>query len=539
MATFFAPGAGRGGLLVLVAIVFSGGCTSPRTEVMTGATLPGPTVPGGTPGASDGGGGAGGGAGGTGATDGPVPSGGCTTGATRCAEGAPAVEVCTASGAWVMRDSCASVCAAGACGGMCKPGERHCGAEQKPEGCGPDGAWVADPAPCPYVCTGLGVCGGECKPGNKQCGGAQSLTPQLCDENGHWVASGPICQNLCSSGSCGGSCMPGKLRCTGGAAVEACSPMGTWEPDKKCDFVCTGDGVCGGVCKPGSTRCGAAAVQTCAPDGSGWMDSKPCPLGCDPGKLACITECRPGQTSDMPCERCGKRTRTCTGEGTWGAYGGCEGQKECEAGMTRNAACGRCGTRVDRCSSACTWTAGGCGGEGECAPGSTQRQPCGMCGTRTDTCNDSCRFVAGSCSGEHGACDPQSTPRRMTACGKCNRGTRTDTCNSSCNFSNGSCSDPDADVGKVSNAFTQTLNVTDVDQNTGHGGNCSPGFVRDAVRIDNVSGTLQCESLGFARLVGSDGGFAAESDPKWCGVVVFTAGTGSCRVTVTQKRVCP
>ena len=31
-------------------------------------------------------------------------------------------------------------------------------------------------------------------------------------ENGHWVGNGPVCTNICSSGSCGGSCMPGKLR---------------------------------------------------------------------------------------------------------------------------------------------------------------------------------------------------------------------------------------------------------------------------------------------------------------------------------------
>ena len=43
----------------------------------------------------------------------------CNAGATRCA--GAVVEVCTIAGAWVMKETCTAVCAAGACAGMCTP----------------------------------------------------------------------------------------------------------------------------------------------------------------------------------------------------------------------------------------------------------------------------------------------------------------------------------------------------------------------------------------------------------------------------------
>ena len=58
-----------------------------------------------------------------GETDGPEPGdmGGpaCNAGATRCT--GAVVEVCTVAGAWVMKETCAAVCTAGACAGMCTP----------------------------------------------------------------------------------------------------------------------------------------------------------------------------------------------------------------------------------------------------------------------------------------------------------------------------------------------------------------------------------------------------------------------------------
>src|SRR4051794_18671125 len=43
----------------------------------------------------------------------------CAIGSTRCSPGGGEVEVCTAGGTWTKRESCSSICAAGACGGQC------------------------------------------------------------------------------------------------------------------------------------------------------------------------------------------------------------------------------------------------------------------------------------------------------------------------------------------------------------------------------------------------------------------------------------
>jgi hypothetical protein len=163
-----------------------------------------------------------------------------------------------------------------------------------------------------------------------------------------------------------------------------------------------------------------------------------------------------------------------------------------------------------------------------------------MCGTRTDVCNDSCQFTAGSCAGEHGACDPAVTPQRIVPCGKCNRGSRIETCTSACTFAPQACSDPDADVDRVTNATVETVSVVDSDENTQHGTDCAFGNVRETITVENLTpATGSCESLGFARLLNSSGSFELVSDPKWCGMVLFTLGTVSCKVTVTQRRVCP
>ncbi len=64
----------------------------------------------------------------------------CTAGATRCASSGAAVEVCTVEGEWVAKETCPSTCASGACSGMCRPTEKHCGANQTPETCSAAGA---------------------------------------------------------------------------------------------------------------------------------------------------------------------------------------------------------------------------------------------------------------------------------------------------------------------------------------------------------------------------------------------------------------
>ena len=59
----------------------------------------------------------------------------CLVGESRCSDKQAAVEVCTVDDNWMQKESCPARCKDGACAGDCKPGARHCGANQSIETC--------------------------------------------------------------------------------------------------------------------------------------------------------------------------------------------------------------------------------------------------------------------------------------------------------------------------------------------------------------------------------------------------------------------
>lgn len=335
----------------------------------------------------------------------------CVAGETRCAASGSAVEVCTAAGAWVMKAACSATCQAGACAGMCKPGERQCGANQTPELCSPAGEWMPEKR-CEFVCSGGGVCGGICQPGSKQCGGANRLTKEISDETGKWLSDGD-CPNVCSNGSCGGTCMPGRKRCVGPNA-EVCGPMGTWEPDMRCPFVCTGEGQCTGECTPGEKRCLTDAVETCGTDGR-WQRTVGCPEGCSAARKACNL-CKP---ADQMCS--GTSLRTCAQDGAaWSNQTvGCCADGDCRPPANQ---VGRCDTAAHQCRFSCAPDAQDCGG-GRCIPrgGNACCSDQGCSGNFAcigNTCSNDCRSGFKKCGNQ---CIPREsccTDGRM-GCGDC------------------------------------------------------------------------------------------------------------------------
>ena len=91
----------------------------------------------------------------------------------------------------------------------------------------------------------------------------------------------------------------------------------------------------------------------------------------------------------------------------------------------------------------------------------------------------------------------------------------------------------------MTTATMQTVAVVEEDRNWGVGGPCDAGNRREAFSVQRVAGEGTCELFGWARLTDPNGNFEMVSDPTYCGTVLFTLGTVSCRVTLTQRRVCP
>jgi|GEM_PF-3140795 len=202
---------------------------------------------------------------------------------------------------------------------------------------------------CTTICgtNGRGICGVECRiPSGSSC------TPQ-----------GEICNGV--DDNCNNEVDDG-FECPMGERTSCTTPCGT-----------TGEKVCSATC----------FWSNCVPPSeicNGVDDN--CDTICDNGLgLACCAN----QMQEENCGNCGRHTRTCLNNCTWGPWGSCTGEGECQPGATRS--CGRCG--IQTCSSSCTW--GTCTGEGVCSPGevSSCTTSCGTTGTKT--CSPTCTW--GSC----------------------------------------------------------------------------------------------------------------------------------------------
>ena len=239
-----------------------------------------------------------------GEADGPEPPGDrLAQPATPAPPAAPpgaVVEVCTVAGAWVMKETCTAVCAAGACAGMCTPSSEHCGTDQTPETCNAAGRVGPGRHGLPERLQRHGPVHRQCKPGTKRCSGPNNLTTQTCDENGAWV-NGTVCPNVCSSGSCGGDCMPGTKRCGANNVPQTCSPMGTWEPGDDLPVHLHRRGDCAGECRPGAKQCSGTSPRVRPERPLAEHDRLPelcmngaCTGDCTPGQKRCrATPCRP------------------------------------------------------------------------------------------------------------------------------------------------------------------------------------------------------------------------------------------------------
>src|SRR5205823_9761156 len=127
--------------------------------------------------------------------------------------------------------------------------------------------------------------------------------------------------------------------CGANQTPQICTPMGTWESEAKCTYVCTGQGVCGGHCTPGTGTCMGLVHYSCGTDGELSADA-------------------------------GNQCKTATG-------GTCGGNGECISGFCVGNIC---------CNSSCIGTCQSCAlvdtgvATGTCGPVQSGRQaPSGQC----------------------------------------------------------------------------------------------------------------------------------------------------------------
>lgn len=143
-------------------------------------------------------------------------------------------------------------------------------------------------------------------------------------------------------------------------------------------------------------------------------------------------DCAPGTEESEACGNCGIRTRRCADDGSWGAFGACEGEGACAPGESRSQPCGLCGSRSEVCTELCEWAESeACAEEGECLPGDIDAVPCeGAEQESVRSCDDECMWGAyTSCegadceSGEKEDC--YGGPQGTADVGACRSGTRT------------------------------------------------------------------------------------------------------------------
>lgn len=298
---------------------------------------------------------------------------------------------CNANGQWVQGLACSFVCSAGNCTGSCEPADRDCQG-LTPRSCNASGAWVQESA-CSLYCGGEGVCSGVCTPGDRDCSG---LIPRSCNSTAQWVTE-TACPYVCGGeGVCSGVCIPGDRDCQG-LVPRSCSVQGQWVAETACSFICGGEGVCSGSCSPNAKQCQGLVPQTCNSGGS-WISGSSCSFVCSAGN--CGGVCTPG---DRDCQ--GLIPRSCSAQGQWvqetacsficGGEGVCSGScapttKQCQGLVPQTCNASGQWTSGSSCSFVCS--SGTCGGV--CVPGTKQ-----CSGSLIQTCNQSGQWDAASACG--------------------------------------------------------------------------------------------------------------------------------------------
>ena len=112
-------------------------------------------------------------------------------------------------------------------------------------------------------------------------------------------------------------------------------------------------------------------------------------------------QCTPGAESEaLACGACGSTQRICDEQGRWGEMLDCQGEGACQPGDTREVGCERCARRTDTCEADCAWALGACEGQGSCDPGLWESEDCApgpdgaTAGVRTRVCRDHCAWSA-------------------------------------------------------------------------------------------------------------------------------------------------
>jgi hypothetical protein len=267
------------------------------------------------------------------------------------------------AGEWSRWSTCEDEgeCAAGS-SERCSGGSRTCDAQCSWGECE---QCACDPGDTQECSGGEQQCNGNCQWGQcvqyacqtgetqeQACGncGTQTLT---CTANHTWSAGACQDEGECAAGdfqACGGGtyheCSAkcawsacAAVTCTpGGSETEACGNCGS--RSRECvRGEWTAFGACknAGVCAPNDSQaCGNGGTQTCN-NACNWN--------------ACTGQKCDGSSVEL-CGNCGFHSRTCS-NGTWSAYGACNGERDCLPGAEK--ACGAGMTQT--CGLDCYWAA--------------------------------------------------------------------------------------------------------------------------------------------------------------------------------------
>jgi uncharacterized protein (TIGR03382 family) len=138
--------------------------------------------------------------------------------------------------------------------------------------------------------------------------------------------------------------------------------------------------------------------------------------------------CTSGDQQTEDCGNCGKKTRTCNANGTWGEFQACANEGACKPGDQGSDPCGNCGTQKKTCSDKCAWAQEACAGEGECKAGAKETKPC-TGGEQERKCDVHCKWGNwGDCPGDctEGATEAcYSGPSNTKNVGICREGKKT------------------------------------------------------------------------------------------------------------------
>lgn len=344
-------------------------------------------------------------------------------GLVRCAPDGSAVEGCSASGDWLVREQCTGqtpVCFRGGCV-ECVAGETICKGSLLGR-CSDEGTWTNDECPSGSVCLeSTGTCG-VCSDGETQCQDETSLG--TCSDGEFVPTACPALKPSCVAGSCQ-ACNPSLSApyCEDGAPVTCTN--GEWETQPACTGATPScNELTGGCasCRPGDVDCTPDGLYATCDEYGQWVpepcgDEAPVCLGsscvaCDPGAAA--PRCRNNATEVCSeggnwevVEACSGETPVCLAQTA--SCGACdEGERQCDDNATGLAVCNAQGQFVE---TPCPDTSPVCedGECVECSEGAGQERRC--VGDTPQICSSNEWVAQAACNGD--------TPRCDSATGEC------------------------------------------------------------------------------------------------------------------------